>query len=333
MKFTELKKSIQEDPKGIYLLEGDDAYFLTQGEKMLKDAFVTMPELNFTSYEGDQLKGQALTTLTAALQSFPFMAEKRMVKVVDFYPSESEYENYLKPVFENFPQTTVCVIVNHGGKKGGADLKKKKCVTFVDCNKSDEETVVKWVYLTLKRAGISADMEACTSVAQYCLCDMARVSAEVNKLIQYTGSGGAITQEYVDELVFKDAAYRTYEMTNALARKNYGLFLEISNDLLQKGTDEIALLNSLFSYFRTLLTCLGSSDSDAALATKLKMKEYGVKKTREQARAMGAERITYLLNSAYEKLSFIKNGTLSKENAYTCLISEIFFEYQGEKVI
>jgi hypothetical protein len=63
------------------------------------------------------------------------------------------------------------------------------------------------------------------------------------------------------------------------------------------------------------------------------MKEYGVKKTREQARAMGAERITYLLNSAYEKLSFIKNGTLSKENAYTCLISEIFFENQGEKVI
>ena len=47
MKFTELKKFIEGGGSGAYLLCGDDAYFLSHAEEMLKKAYVQMSELNY----------------------------------------------------------------------------------------------------------------------------------------------------------------------------------------------------------------------------------------------------------------------------------------------
>ena len=40
MEYTELKQSIAEGAKPVYLLEGDDAYFRIKGEEQIKSAFL-----------------------------------------------------------------------------------------------------------------------------------------------------------------------------------------------------------------------------------------------------------------------------------------------------
>ena len=198
MKYTELKNDIKQGARSIYLLEGDDAYFRMKGEEMIKSSFLQMPELNFSSFDGETLKGGALTSLTSAIESFPFMSEKRIIKVSELHPSESEYENYLKKTFENFPSSCILIIVNAESKKG-VDLKRKACVGFFDCNRADEETVAKWAYLTFKRAGITAPVDVCSAIAGYCLCNMSRVALEVEKLIDYKKEG-TLTREEADAL-------------------------------------------------------------------------------------------------------------------------------------
>ena len=74
MKYTELKKDIAEGDRRIYLFEGEDAYFRTHGEEQVRRAFLSMPELNFSSFEGSLLKGRALSDLTSAMSAYPFMA-------------------------------------------------------------------------------------------------------------------------------------------------------------------------------------------------------------------------------------------------------------------
>ena len=324
MKFTELKNDIKEGARSIYLLEGDDAYFRMSGEDLIKSAFVQMPELNFTAFDGEALKGSAISNLTSALQSVPFMSERRLIKVTNFYPSESEYENHLKKTFENFPDTSILLIVNSEGKKG-VDLKRKKSVTFVDCNRADEETVAKWAYLTFKRAGIYASVDACTAIARYCLCNMSRVALEVEKLIDYKKEG-ELSRAEVDELVFKDTDYRIYEMTNAVSRRDFDTFVQIEKELCRKEGDETSLLSGLFSYFKNLLTILSSDDSDAKLSELLKMKEYGVKKSREQARAIGEERLKKFVSAVYSAISEIKGGLTGPANALQTLNNTIFFD-------
>ncbi|MGN0818399.1 MAG: DNA polymerase III subunit delta, partial [Candidatus Coproplasma sp.] len=244
----------------------------------------------------------------------------------DFYPSEDDYERYLKTAFENCPDTTIVIIVNQPAKKG-CDLKRKKCVTYVDCNRTDEETVTKWAYLTLKRAQVAASVDACRAIAAYCLCDMSRVSKEVEKLIELNMP--QITLREVDDLVYKDADYRIYEMTNAVARKNYSLFAEICSDLLNKGMDENALISSLLNYFKNLLIILSSSQSDARLAETMKMKEYAVKKSGEAARAFGKNKLTRFVNLLYSLSSDLRNGRLTPEVALTSALARIFFDEVG----
>lgn len=323
MKFTELKDSIKEGAKQIYLLEGEDAYFRLKGEEMIKDAFLEMPELNYSSFEGENLKGSALNSLVAALKNYPFMAEKRIVKVTDFYPTESEFDSYLKPLFEDFPQSSILLIVNHGGKKG-VDLKRKKSVTFVDCGKAEPESVARWAYISFKRAGITCSAAACENLAAYCVYNMSRVAVEVQKLIDYKVSG-ELTMAEIDDLVYKDADYRIYEMTNAVARRDFTKYCIISADLKSKGFDDISILNGLLSYFRTLFSAQSSNLSDSAYAKENGLKEFAVKKNREQAQMIGANNLQNYINLIYRSIADIKNGIISPSSALQICENTIFF--------
>ncbi|MDE7380239.1 MAG: DNA polymerase III subunit delta [Clostridia bacterium] len=322
MKFIQLKDDIKQGAKSVYLLEGNDAYFRTKAEEQIKQAFLQMPELNFSFYDGALYKGAAFTEITSAIAAFPFMSEKRIIKLGEFYPTESDYEKYLKDLFENFPETSILLIVNSQGKKG-VDLKRKKCVTYVDCNKADRETVAKWSFVTLKRAGLASTVEACEAIADYCLCDMARVSSEVSKLIEY--GGDKITKQIVDELVYKDADYRIYQMTGAVARKDYSTFAEICADLLSKGYDENAIIASLLSYFKNLLYVITAEESDGEVAAALKMTDYVFGKTRQQAVAIGEERLTALINALYSLSSKLKSGQVTADGALESAVAHVFF--------
>lgn len=324
MKFTELKDDLKNGRRGIYLFEGDDAYFRSSAEKLVKSAFLQMPELNYSSFDGESIKGGGIEDITSALSVFPFMAECRIVKVTEFYPTDAEYEKYLKSTFENFPETSLLMIVNSKTKKGSCDLKRKKAVAYFDCNKSDRETVARWAYLTMKKAGLSSSVEACEAIADYCVNDMARVSREVEKLIEW-GKDGMLTKSDVDELVYKDADYRIYQMTGAVAKGDYSSFTEICKDLLTKGYDYNAIIASLVNYFKNLLTSLVSEQSREELAEMLKMKDYALTKTIQQARQMGKDRLIRLIDGLYELSSLAKSGLITSSGALEGAFAKVFF--------
>jgi len=323
MKFIELKKDLQSSRHSIYLIEGDDAYFRSSAEKQIRSAFLQMEELNFASFDGAECKGSAAQNLLTAAEAVPFMSEYRIIKVTDFYPTEAEYEKYLKSAFENFPQTTILLIVNSQGKKG-ADLKRKHCITYIDCNRCDRETVAKWAYLTMKRAGVASSVESCEAVADYCQNDMARVSREVEKLIEWATESKKITKADVDLLVYKDADFRIYQMTNAAARKDFTTFTEILKDLLSKGFDENSQITSLINYFKNLLTVL-TNPAEKEVLEKLKMSDYVLGKTRQQAKAMGEERLIGLIHGLYAVSSKLKSGAYSADGALECAVCKVFF--------
>lgn len=324
MKFTELKASIEEGAKPIYLLEGNDAYFRQKAEAMIKEAFLENAELNFSSFDGETLKGGGLSALSSAVENFPFMAERRVVKVTELHPSDTEYEGYLKKLFEDFPPTGLLIIVNTPSKKG-VDLKRKKSVCYVDCNSPDLEQAAKWIYITLRRAGVASHSSTCENIASYCRCDMSRIAVEVQKIIDYK-QGGELTDAEADDLVYKDAEYRLYELSNTIARRDFTNFNLILEELLKKSGDENFVLNGLNTYFRNLLTCATSTASDADIAALLKMKEYGVKKSREQAHAIGVDKTARLARYIYSQISAIKSGVITPSAALLNCKNTIFFD-------
>ncbi len=329
MKYVDFKKFTDEHgAQPIYLFEGEEVYFREKGEAQLKSRFLQDATLDFVAFEGNALKGEKIKAVVDAVNSFPFLSAKRVVKVSEFYPTEKEYDAYLKDLFENPPSDGILMILNGGkGKAGTAALAKKPNVTYIDCARSDEETIKRWIYLTCKRTGVYADGMTCGKLASYCIFDMSRIAMETEKLLGYCAATGKdkLTDDVVDELVFPDSEYKKYELANALSRKNYSAFMKILKDLSTRGYNETELLSSLASYFKSLFEVAISRGSDKEIATLLGMKEYAVKKNREQASKFTKKDLLRYYNDVYAAISAIKCGELTPSAAMKSVTAKLFF--------
>ena len=329
MKYVEFKKFTDDNGAlPIYLFEGEEVYFREKGEALLKSRFLQEPTLDYIAYDGGALKGEKIKTLVEAVNCFPFLSKRRIVRVSEFYPTEKEYEQFLEDLFKNPPQDSILLIVNAGkGKAGSAVLAKKPNVTYVDCSRSDEETIKKWIYVTCKREGIYADGITCGKLASYCVFDMSRISKETEKLLGYCKATGLerLTDEVVDALVYPDSEYKIYELANALARKNYSEYMKIIADLSTRGFNETSLLSSLASYFRGLYEVSQCKGNDREVAAALGIKEYAAKKNREQAAKFTKEELLTLYNDVYGAISGIKCGELTPPSALKMVTAKLFF--------
>ncbi len=330
MKYVDFRKFTDENgAMPVYLFEGEETYFHRKGEEFLRSRFCMDTTLDYASFDGATLKGEKIRELTDAANSFPFISEKRMVKATEFYPSEKDFEKYLKDFFENAPSHSILLIVNSGkGKTGSAALAKAKGVTFVDCSKSDEETIKKWIYLTAKRAGVYVDGITCGLLAAYCAYDMARVSMETEKLLLCCEAEGLnrITDPMIALHVAPENEYKNYELTNAVSRKNYGEFVKIMQEFAVKNTDVLSVLSMLASHFKTLYELRISKGSDKELALSLGMKEFAVKKSREQAGKFTKEQLLSYYERLYRAISDVKCGERTPASALKTVTAGIFFE-------
>lgn len=325
MKFTELSKQLKEGVAPVYLMEGEESYFRDHAVESVRAACgITQPLLNDVRFEGENLKGD-LSSFRDGLYALPFLDEKRLVRVYGFYPTEREWETFLKPYAEKPCPSTVLVFVNEGKKAGSAELKRKKGVTYVDCSRADRETLSRWVFNLLRREGLAPETEAAERIVTYCALDAARMKRETEKLALLLGQGSPVTAKIVEENVAKDAEYKIYELTQAASKRNFTAFSEILSDLLGKGYDENAALSALVSHFKTLTELSRLRGSDEELAKALGMHPYAVKTSREVARRLGAERTQQLYRELYALLSGMRGGLYLKTGALSAAVAKIFF--------
>ena len=319
MKYVDFRKFTEENGvQPIYVFEGEEVYFREKGEALLKSKYVQQPLLDYVAFDGSALKGEKLSTLVAAASSFPFASEKRFVKVTEFYPTEKEYAQYLKPIFEN-PMPSVILFISNGSKEksGGVSLSKAPNATFVDCGRSDEETIKRWIYLTMKKAGVVADGMTCDLIAAYCNYDMSRIAVETEKLLLCAESEGVsrLTDEMVRENVHPEMEYKVYELTNAISRGDRARFIRILNELTAKTTEIIPTLSMIAGYFKNLYEMRIMQGTSAAIAASLSMKEAAVRRSKEQAAKFTQDTLMEYYTSVYEAIAAVKCGELTPSAA------------------
>mgnify|MGYP001025022009 CR=1 FL=1 len=325
MKYIELAKKLKEGIERVYLIEGDDAFFRDGAVKAIKEACnLTQPLLNESCTEGETLKGDGLTAFIGSLYTAPMFDELRFVRVNSLFLGEREWERF-KGYCEKPCPSTVLVLVNAVKKQDAVDLKRKGGITYVDCSRESEETLTRWLFTLMRREGLVPEQDAVSFMVRCCTQDAARMKSETLKLKSILGEGGRVTRAVVEEYVPKDAEYKIYELTQAASRKNFDAFTDILTDLTVKGFDEIAVLSSLCSHYRTLAEIASSNLSDKELAETLGVKPYAVGKNREAVARLGAKRVCELYRKLYALSCGGKSGVYHKSGALTAAIANIFF--------
>ena len=311
MNFKDLKKSLSNGVKPIYLLHGDDAFLLERGVRILIDGSIVDETLNLTRYEGSELKGET-DKLISALTSYPFMGDKRVVLVKEYYPLASDIKN-LKKYFENPCETTVFIIANSSSSES---LLKLPSVTEVNCSKGDEALCSMWIKSEAKKAGVQISEGAVNKIIDYCYADMTKINGEVEKLVAFALKSGKITETDVDALCVKELDYKAYEVVEFIASKKYDSAYNCLSEIFASGSESQKLFVSLYYHFRKLLyVSLSNSLTDREIAIMLKTKEYPIKLARRQAKSFPVKRLKQIVDklSLYDER--FKQGYVEPQSA------------------
>lgn len=312
LEFTELKKRLNEGfTAQIFYIEGSDAYFREKSIEYITEKFIKESQMNVTVFDGSEALSDP-EKLFSAINMYPFMSEKRLVIVKDFYPKADYIKKHLAPYAENPLNETILAIVNSQSADG---IKKLNGVTHVNCNKADKQIIVKYITATCSREGVEISTYTAELICEYCLQDMTKIVGEVQKLISYAFDKKVITDKDVENLCYKDTEYQIYQMTDCVARKNFDQALGIIKELLGKGEPPQKLFVSLYTYFRRMLSVSISTLENSELSKLLSVQEYAIKKTKEQAKLFKKKALKKAVDllSEYDYMS--KTGKITFQDA------------------
>ena len=293
-------------------MRGSDDFLRNYAVSLIKDKCVSMPELNFLSVDGENIPAGGTEAVYTSLMSFPFMSEKRMVVLKEYYPSADELKKNGIGGYIATPSETSVLVFNN--KKECRALEKDGHVTFVDCN-SDMALCVGWICNSVKKSGLTITPAVAGKIAEYSLLDFTKINSELRKLTDYCAESGIIDVNAVNEVVHKDSEYRIFEMVECISSGRTDDAYGILADLLSKNESEQKLFVSVYSHFRRMLHIAVSDATNSELAETLGVKEYSVKMTRQQLRKFSVKRI----KSICEKFSFydasFKRGDINVSSA------------------
>ena len=317
MNFSELKNSLKAgEEKNIYLLEGEDTFFSERALSLIKSNFLSDETFDYALFFGDA----PVSEIISSLNMYPFMGQKRVTVIKEFYPKAEGVSQDIKAFFDSPNKESVLIIQN---LKQHDFFKKFNSIAFVECNKADTGSIVKWIKGTMAQDGVSIDGESAQLIAEYCKNDMQRIATEVSKLVSYAIKDGRITREDVELLVSKDAEYKIFEITDFIGKKKFDKALTAVSDMLSKGETEQHLLSSLYNYFRRLLHCAISDMTVEELSKVFGVKEYAIKKAKEQANMFKKRSLKNAVDMLSDMDYKIKSGEIDADKKLYIAIFKI----------
>ncbi len=308
-----LKNRLKGELKNFYLLEGDDYYLYDRAFLMIKKAAnITLEDFNITVFDDDNF---SIDGLMSSLEVLPMGDDKKIVIIKNVAKitenDKKKLENYLKNPLES----TILVVFDYFDKFSSL----KDFGEFVDCKRFDRSLATNFIVNEFAKRNKQISGEACEALLDYCNGYLTRVVNEIDKLAYYDLDENLITKKLVEMLVNKDVEYVVFELTEALGRKNGDKAIRI----LDQMEKEPGLLGLITSHFRRLFFISTSDLDDKALSGLLGVKEYAIKKQREQVKNFSKiqlKRIFALLEEVDYK---IKSGAMLQENALYFVVLSI----------
>lgn len=259
-----LNKNIKEKKESnCYILCGLDEMLIKETIENLSKHFVdeSLEDLNISRFYGDDLNFEKLKD---ALETFPFMGEKRVVTIyrIPFLNEKLDNDNkkmynQVKDYLKNTPKQ--CVILGYVLLKDKRDritkLKKlmalDKDITIVNVEKLKGAAL----YNKVNEMFLSKGIKIGRVQLRY-FCDMVDnnieiIDKEIDKLLNYKGNE-EITKEDIDILLPRKSEQDIFDLVEFISIKKADRAIDLMNDLINRGENPIAILSQIREQFQKL---------------------------------------------------------------------------------
>lgn len=316
----ELKKHIKEKTLcKLYLLFGEEAY----GKKIYCDKLSSLVDdggfSDFNKIVID-MKNTTIPEIDDAIESFPMMSEKKLIKFVNsgiFYKVNEEQKEYFLKRLSDIPDYDVIIFDEEKVDKRGVLYKKASTVGL--CSEFcylDEAELVTWVMGEVLREKKKISKDVSLQLVRMCDAGMSNIKNELDKLVAYCDT--QITATDVSRLVSKAMGVRVFELTDNIMAKNADGALKILRDLKMINEPAFKILYLLASTFDKMLqTSLMLSEGAGyqEISSKIGIAPFIVQKYANSARGFGENYLTDRVIEIADIDLSIKNGEISDWDA------------------
>lgn len=312
MLFKDFKKSLGEKINPIYYLscgkDKEDIYLKSSCLMNLKNAVVKdFVDFNFQVFTNETLE---LNSLKKALETLPFMSEKKLVIIKETEPIKNkEIISYLLNFAKN-PRNYSVLCIDACESSGLNGLEKDENVCVVDCSRVDKTILENFVLRACKNKGVEIEKSAINKLIDFTDGYMSKLSLELDKLLSFKFNEKRICCVDVEQNVTKSDEYQIFELTNSLFSKNSEKALFIVDDIIKNKKNISSILSLIYNHIRRSFYAKISKEGSAELAKKLDVKEFAIKKLKEQIQNVSAKQLKEMLVLCKNTDFKIKSGNL-----------------------
>jgi DNA polymerase-3 subunit delta len=320
----------RQEYKPIYLLMGEEAYYIDRISEYIADNVLTKDEQDFNQTIIYCTRETAVADVINCARRYPMMAKHQVVIV-------KEAQNLLKidelAVYAQNPmETTILVICYKNGKVDG----RKKLIPAVEkvgvvfeSPKLKDGMLPQFIADYLRRKQVSIEERACLMMAESVGADLNRMAGELDKLVLALPTGQMrITPDLVEQHVGISKEFNLWELRTAVSNKDVAKVNKIIFyfDQNPKANSPVATVAMLFNFFAQVMLAYYSPDrTERGMMVQLDLRQNW--QLREYTTAMRnytalkTMRIIGKLREADARLKGINRGNLTDAD----IMHELFF--------
>lgn len=270
---TELRLAGESGPARLYVLSGTEDYLREYFLSSLKK--IVLPEgedsFSFRRLNGPDIDAQ---TLREAVDAAPFLTERSFVEIREPDLNRQKESDELLDVFSDLPEYCTVVIVLKADYEPDGRLKLvkglHKLARELEFEQQSQSALIEWISRRFAALGKSVDMETAQRLIFISGDLMNRLIPEIEKIAAYA-EGGKVTLADVNAVANRIPEADIFEMTEAIARKEYNNALSILAEMLSQkkdknnGSDPIAMLGMLGVQMRRLYAARLALEKDLGM--------------------------------------------------------------------
>tara|TARA_Y100000815_G_C13344924_1_gene501662 strand:+ start:1799 stop:2803 length:1005 start_codon:yes stop_codon:yes gene_type:complete len=286
--------------KPIYLLMGEEAYFIDKIADYIDDNLLSEEEKGFnqmTLYGRDV----SMEDVVAQAKRYPMMAERQVVIVKEAQDLSRQIDK-LEAYAENPQPTTVLVICYKykkvdGRKKVLKHIRKNGLV--FESKKLYENQVGDWIRRVMSGKGYKVDPKAAYMLVEFLGTDLAKINNELEKLMLIMPKGSTITPLAIEENIGISKDFNNFELRRAVGEHDVVKAHRIINYFAQNPKDNptVVTIALLFGFFQNVMTYHGLPSKDkGSVAKALKVNPFFVGEYVTAAKHYPMKKVSQVIN-------------------------------------
>ena len=235
----------------IYLLHGEEPFFIDQIEKAIEENALSEAERGFnqTILYGKEVDPISLMDY---LRRYPMMSERQVVLLREAQEMKGIGD---LAVYAQDPMESTVFVIAHKHKK--LDLRTKfgkqlaKSALVFESKRLYDNQLPDWINAYAKGKGLKLEPDASQLLAEYLGTKLDKAANELDKLALNLPKGSSVTTDHVQEYVGISKEYNVYELQKALAGRDIprvGRIQQFFTSNIKKNPI-IVTIASLYAFF------------------------------------------------------------------------------------